>query len=123
MERRGRNLDKFNIKVATHPQVDRSQPNHQYFERYDYLLTLPPQALVELLMEKKGKARMLAGLIGTTIAQPKTQIDIYNSQGDTTMSQSDSGVPKYDVRGSQFAGGFAETVEVDQIGGTQHNYA
>ena len=39
------------------------------------------------------------------------------------MSQSDSGAPKYDMRGSQFAGGFAETVEGDQIGGTQHNYA
>ncbi|MEM9119790.1 MAG: hypothetical protein AAGD09_18180, partial [Cyanobacteria bacterium P01_F01_bin.56] len=58
---------------ATHPQADRSQLNHQYFERYDDLLTLPSQALVELLMEKERKAQMLAGLIGTAISQPKTQ--------------------------------------------------
>ena len=32
-------------------------------------------------------------------------------------------VPKYDLSNAQFSGGFAETVEGDQIGGTQHNYA
>ncbi|NEQ47791.1 MAG: hypothetical protein F6K00_31390 [Leptolyngbya sp. SIOISBB] len=31
--------------------------------------------------------------------------------------------PKYDFRGARFAGGFAETVKGDQIGGIQHNYA
>ena len=40
----------------------------------------------------------------------------------TTMANSQKG-PKYDMRGAQFAGGFAEKVRGDQIGGTQHNYA
>ena len=31
-------------------------------------------------------------------------------------------IPKYDLRGAQFAGGFAETVQGDQIGGTINNY-
>ncbi|MFB2974250.1 hypothetical protein ACE1CD_35250 [Aerosakkonema sp. BLCC-F183] len=31
--------------------------------------------------------------------------------------------PKYEQRGAQFAGGFAETVQGDQIGGNIHNYA
>ena len=32
-------------------------------------------------------------------------------------------IPKYDLRGAQFAGGFAETVQGDQIGGTINNQA
>ena len=39
-----------------------------------------------------------------------------------TMADNQQG-PKYDMRGAQFAGGFAETVQGDQVGGTQHNYA
>ncbi|MFG6100549.1 pentapeptide repeat-containing protein [Leptothoe sp. ISB3NOV94-8A] len=34
-----------------------------------------------------------------------------------------SDTPKYDMRGAQFAGGFAETVQGDQIGGTINNQA
>lgn len=39
------------------------------------------------------------------------------------MSQDNSGASKYDMWGAQFLGGFAETVNGDPIGGTQHNYA
>ncbi|MEM9165333.1 MAG: pentapeptide repeat-containing protein, partial [Cyanobacteria bacterium P01_F01_bin.4] len=121
MEKRGQNLDKFNLRVRTNPQADRSQLHHQYFEQYEHLLDLPPQALIALLMEKEGKAQMLAGMINTAIAQPQSQIENYHNQGDTTMSQSDAGASKFDMRGAQI-GSFAETVEGDQIG-TQHNYA
>ena len=31
-------------------------------------------------------------------------------------------VPKYDLRGAQFAGGMADTVQGDQVGGTINNY-
>ena len=123
MEKRGWNRDKFLLRAETTPAANLSELHSQYFDLYDHLLTLPPEAIQALLIEKDKHAKQLAGLIGTAIAQPKTQIDTYNSQGDTTMSQSDSGAPKYDMRGSQFAGGFAETVEGDQIGGPQHNYA
>ena len=37
----------------------------------------------------------------------------------TTMASQQG--PKYDMRGAQFAGGFAETVQGDQVGGTIHN--
>ncbi|MEO0868349.1 MAG: hypothetical protein AAFY17_07860 [Cyanobacteria bacterium J06642_11] len=33
-----------------------------------------------------------------------------------------SETPKYDLRGAQFAGGFAENVQGDQVGGTINNY-
>lgn len=39
----------------------------------------------------------------------------------SSMANSQQG-PKYDLRGAQFAGGMAETVQGDQIGGTFNNY-
>ena len=39
----------------------------------------------------------------------------------SSMANSQQG-PKYDLRGAQFAGGMAETVQGDQVGGTIHNY-
>ncbi|MEM9136500.1 MAG: pentapeptide repeat-containing protein [Cyanobacteria bacterium P01_F01_bin.42] len=123
MEKRGQNLDKFNLRVRTSPQADLSQLHQQYFAQYEHLLTLPPQALVALLMEKEEKSQMLAGLVGTAITQPKTQIETYQNQGDTTVSEQGSSASKYDMRGAQFAGGFAETVQGDQVGGTINNQA
>ncbi|WP_249067283.1 pentapeptide repeat-containing protein [Argonema antarcticum] len=41
----------------------------------------------------------------------------------TSESKSMSEASKYDQRGAQFAGGFAETVQGDQIAGNIHNYA
>ena len=65
---------------------------------------------------------MLARMVGTAINRPGTHIDTYNNQGDTTVTEQGSNAPKYDMRGTQFAGGFAEKVEGNQIGGTINNY-
>ena len=75
-----------------------------------------------LLMEKEEKAQQLAGLLGTAIVQPTTHIDTFKNQGDTTVAESNTGPPKYDLRNAKFAGGFAETVQGNQVGGTQYNY-
>ena len=124
MEKRGQNLDKFNLRVRTSAQVDRSQLHHQYFDRYEHLLTLPPRALVALLMEKEEKSRMLAGMVGTAINRPGTNINnTYQTQGDINVSEQGSNAPKYNLSNAQFAGGFAETVQGDQVGGTINNEA
>ncbi|EKU97120.1 putative low-complexity protein [Leptolyngbya sp. PCC 7375] len=86
MEKRGQNLDKFNIRVRTSPQADLSQLHQQYFSQYEHLLTLPPDALVALLMEKEETSQILAGLVETAITQPKTQVN-KNNPGDTTVSE------------------------------------
>ncbi|MEM8643177.1 MAG: pentapeptide repeat-containing protein, partial [Cyanobacteria bacterium P01_G01_bin.54] len=122
MEKRGPNLDKFNLRVRTSPQADRSQLHHEYFDRYEHLLTLSPQALIALLMEKEEKSQMLAGIVGTAINRSGTHINTYQNQGNTTVSEQGSNAPKYDLSNAQFAGGFAETVQGDQIGGTINNY-
>ncbi|WP_228016391.1 pentapeptide repeat-containing protein [Leptolyngbya ectocarpi] len=123
MEKRGQNLDKFNLRVCTNPQADLSQLHHQYFDRYEHLLTLPPQALIALLIEKEDKSQMLAGMIGTAINRPGTHIDTYQNQGDTTVSEQGSNASKYNLSNAQFAGGFAETVQGNMEGGTINNQA
>ncbi|WP_250565523.1 pentapeptide repeat-containing protein [Adonisia turfae] len=123
MEKRGQNLDKFNLRVRTSPQADLSQLHHQYFDRYEHLLTLPPQALIALLMEKEEKSQMLAGMIGTAISRPGTHINTYQNQGDTTVSEQGSNASKYNLSNAQFAGGFAETVQGNMEGGTINNQA
>ena len=47
----------------------------------------------------------------------------YNNQGDITVSEQGSNSPKYDLSNAQFAGGFAETVHSNQVGGTINNQA
>jgi uncharacterized protein YjbI with pentapeptide repeats len=99
MEKRGRNRDKFLLRAEATPAANLSELHSQYFDRYEHLLTLPPEAIYALLIEKDMHAKQLAGLIGTAIAQPKTQIDTYHNQGDTTVTQSNSGSSKYSFHG------------------------
>jgi hypothetical protein len=119
MEKRGKNRDKLLIRAETNPHADLSELHSQYFERYEYLLTLPPEALIALLTEKDNQVKMLARMVDTAIDRPSsTYISTYQNHGDTVMSEAS----KYDMRGAQFAGGFAETVQGDQIGGIINNY-
>ncbi|WP_407659144.1 pentapeptide repeat-containing protein [Leptothoe kymatousa] len=122
MEKRGKQRDQLLVRAETSQQSDLSALHRQYFERYDYLLTLPPQAMQALLIEKDREVQRLAGLVGTAIGRPSTQIN-KTYQGDTTVSEQGSNAPKYDLSNAQFAGGFAEIVEGNQIGGTINNAA
>ena len=124
MERRGKQRDQLLVRAEASSQSNLSQLHSQYFERYDYLLTLPPQAIQALLIEKDQQVQMLAGMVGTAINRPGTHINnTYQTQGDTIVSEQGSNTPKYDLSNAQFAGGFAETVQGDQIGGTINNQA
>ncbi|NEQ55348.1 MAG: pentapeptide repeat-containing protein, partial [Leptolyngbya sp. SIO3F4] len=100
MEKRGKNRDKLLLRAETSSEADLSELNSQYFERYDYLLTLPPEALQALLIEKDKQVKMLARMVDTAIDRPS-----------------------HDFRGAQFGGSFAATVQGDQIGGTVNNQA
>ncbi|TVQ06524.1 MAG: hypothetical protein EA368_16825 [Leptolyngbya sp. DLM2.Bin27] len=56
------------------------------------------------------------------LAEYRRQLDAQRQQIEAlqtiiqTLSETQG--PRYDLRGAQFAGGFAETVEGDQIGGS-----
>ena len=111
------------IVITPDSRTDRSQLHRQYFDRYDYLLTLPPQSLVALIMEKDETSKMLAGMVDTAIKRPGTHIDTYQNQGDTTVTEQGNQGSKYNLSNAQFAGGFAETVKGNQVGGTINNTA
>lgn len=124
MEKRGKQRDQLLVRAEASQQSDLSALHRQYFERYDYLLTLPPQAMQALLIEKDREVNRLAGLVGTAIERPNNQINnTYQTQGDTIVSEQGSNVSKYNLSNAQFAGGFAETVQGDQMGGTINNQA
>lgn len=119
IEKRGRLRDKFLIRAEASPQADLSELSKKYFDRYEYLLTLPPEAIRTLIIEKEEQVKMLSNIVNTAVSKPShTTIDNYFEQGDNLMP----GSSKYDMRGSQFAGGFAETVQGDQIGGTVQSF-
>ncbi|MFG6104917.1 pentapeptide repeat-containing protein [Leptothoe sp. EHU-05/26/07-4] len=124
MEKRGKNWDKLLLRAKTNPQADLSELNSQYFERYDYLLTLSPEALQALLIEKDREVQRLVRMVDTAIDRPsQTFVSQYHNQGDVTMSEQGNQGSKYDMRGAQFAGGYVGgDVKGNQYGGTINNY-
>ncbi|MFG6105346.1 pentapeptide repeat-containing protein [Leptothoe sp. EHU-05/26/07-4] len=124
MEKRGKQRDQLLVRAEVSQQSDLSKLHNQYFERYDYLLTLPSQAVQALLIQKEQEVQRLAGLVRTAVEQPSNQINnTYQTQGDTIVSEQGSNVSKYNFSNAQFAGGFAETVKGNQVGGTINNQA
>ncbi|MEM6518925.1 MAG: pentapeptide repeat-containing protein [Cyanobacteria bacterium P01_C01_bin.70] len=81
----------------------------------------------EQLKQIEGRYQQLLQLQGQQLDDYRAQIRQQQSQNSRllniveTMAEKDS-ASKYDLSNAQFAGGFAETVQGDQIGGTINNY-
>ena len=68
---------------------------------------------------------VLANFMGTrttTTDLPAGQQQTVEALLEMIQTLSHSQVPKYDLRGAQFAGGFAETIQGNQIGGNVQNF-
>ena len=87
MEKRGRNRDKFLLRVETTQQANHSKLSSEYFECYDQLVALPPAALQNLLEEKDKQIRMLAGIVSTAVSRPVIQAETYHHQGEIMSEQ------------------------------------
>lgn len=83
---------------------------------------LLPILLRVLLIERERQIQMLTGMLSTAINRPAIYAETYQNQSNTLLNPL-SGLPKYDLRGATFSGGFAETVQDRQIGGSHYNYA
>ncbi|MGF1536209.1 MAG: pentapeptide repeat-containing protein [Elainellaceae cyanobacterium] len=116
MEKRGKNRDKVLLRAEVNLESDLSALNSQYFQRYDELRALPPQALHALLAEKDKEVQRLERMLNTAIERSPT-VHVSQTQGNNIVSES-----KYNLSHAQFGGGFAETVQGDQTGGTINNY-
>ncbi len=74
MELRGKNKDKFLIKVETSEAASHSQLNREYFDNYNQLKSLPTDHLLLLLAEKDNQINRLEKMIGTAISPRSSEI-------------------------------------------------
>ncbi|TVQ06525.1 MAG: hypothetical protein EA368_16830 [Leptolyngbya sp. DLM2.Bin27] len=68
---------------------------------------------------------VLSSFVGSTATatpRPAPQQQTVEALTDIIKALSQTQAPRYDLRGAQFAGGFAETVQGDQIGGRVQNF-
>jgi len=79
----------------------------------------------QLTIYRQENANMMKKIINKLASNQVASkpIIIINESRSQSESKSMSEASKYDQSNAQFAGGFAETVHGDQIGGTIHNYA
>jgi len=114
MEKRGG--DKFLLRAATAPDINRSELNAEYFEYYNNIKSLPKDNLIFLLYQKDGQIKSLEVAFRTV----------------TTGLKEVAETPKYSIQNSPVYG-FApetvgsnlvsgETIHDNEIVGTQHNY-
>ena len=87
MERRGKNRQGFLMRVETAPQADHSELHREYFQTYDETTALPPKQVQMLLAEKDKQIRRLEAWVDVTVRRSGTNIENYNNQRDTKMSE------------------------------------
>jgi hypothetical protein len=114
MEKRGQG--NFLLRAKTAPEADHSALNAEYFENYNRLKSLPKSELIFLIAQHRGQIKSLEIAVSTV------------TRGLTKVAET----PKYNIQGSKVYG-FApettgsslvsgETVQDNEIVGTQHNY-
>ena len=101
-----------NIPGNSAPQGDRSA----------YLLQWVESPIGPGLADLEAVLSSFRGSTTTATPQPAPQQQTVEALTDIIKALSQNQAPKYDLRGSQFAGGFAETVQGDQVGGTVQNF-
>lgn len=67
MEKRGQERNQLLVRAAASQPTDLSKLHGDYFDQYQYLLTLPSSSIHSLLMEKGKDTQLLAGLINTSM--------------------------------------------------------
>ncbi|MBD1877221.1 hypothetical protein H6F75_27440 [Nodosilinea sp. FACHB-131] len=101
-----------NIPSNSAPQGDRSA----------YLLQWVESPIGPGLADLKAVLSSFLSSTGTATSQQAPQQQTVEALLDIIKALSQNQAPKYDLRGAQFAGGFAETVQGNQIGGTVQNF-
>ncbi|NET58378.1 MAG: hypothetical protein F6K47_20150 [Symploca sp. SIO2E6] len=103
IEKRGKSKDKLLLRAETSPQADHSQLSAEYFDTYDYLITLPPAAISRLLADKDNQISRLEGMVTMAISRPGFYAQHYSHQGDT-MPDKSSDISISAVTGSKISG-------------------
>lgn len=100
------------IRVEVPIEVNKATVERDIRQRYNHQLkTLEAEYEKQLRLQGEHHSKEIQSLIEAERQAKSSLIGAI-----TTMAENQGS--KYDLRGAQFAGGFAETVEGDQIGGT-----
>ncbi|NBD18859.1 MAG: hypothetical protein GVY04_22810 [Cyanobacteria bacterium] len=70
VERRGKDKEALLLRVETSPTADTSELHHEYFDNYDQISALSPEALQARLNEKEQEIRWLRSQVGVALARP-----------------------------------------------------
>ncbi|MEM9980806.1 MAG: hypothetical protein AAF808_24530, partial [Cyanobacteria bacterium P01_D01_bin.2] len=95
------------------PQANLAELHAQYFDRYRELLTLPPQTLVAILMEKESQTTLLASMVSTAVNRSGIYAKTYQNQGGT-MSNPPLSPPTVNQTFQGPVSGVAGNVQGDQ---------
>ena len=107
----------FIVRVEVAEDADKSAIESSAKELYaTQLKALEAQYERQLRLQGEQHSAEIQRLIASERQEKATLMGVL-----TTMANNQG--PKYDMRGTQFAGGFAETVQGDQVGGTINNAA
>ncbi|MBT9311667.1 pentapeptide repeat-containing protein [Leptothoe kymatousa] len=102
----------FVVRLEVTKDADKTAIEGSAKELYETKLALMEQRYRDVLQAKEGE-------IIAYREQSTNLMEIIKLQ---SVRPPMTEIPKYDLRGAQFAGGFAETVQGDQGGGTINNY-
>ncbi|PZO20877.1 MAG: hypothetical protein DCF25_05855 [Leptolyngbya foveolarum] len=112
MERKG---EAFVIQLETLSDTDRAAIESELKQTYSSRL-----AVLETQYEERLKLQgiQIEGARRTIEVEKQEKISLV----EIIKTMAENQGPKYDMRGAQFAGGIAEIVQGDQVGGTINNY-
>ncbi|MEP0914954.1 hypothetical protein NDI45_29085 [Leptolyngbya sp. GB1-A1] len=99
----GRGYQKIRLQAAVAGEVDSSQLNAKYFEKYQEIASLPYsdiQTLLTGVVEKNERIRSLEKLLENALQQPKFYVETYQNRGEFIMSQSKGNVNISGVQGN-----------------------
>ncbi|ESA36028.1 pentapeptide repeat protein [Leptolyngbya sp. Heron Island J] len=106
----------FEIRLAVPPEADKAEIEKVAYERYEINLK-------QIESQYKKQLRLQGAHLDDIQSILKVERDERTRLSKVVEKMAEGQeTPKYDLREAQFAGGFAETVQGDQIGGTINNY-
>ncbi|MFB2969012.1 pentapeptide repeat-containing protein [Aerosakkonema sp. BLCC-F183] len=112
------------VRVSVPPDANKEKIHSDFTQNYALALKAIEEKYkaelqakdreIQIYREQNGKIENII----LTMSKKEINIEVRATSESKSMSEAS----KYDQRGAQFAGGFAETVQRDQIGGNIHNY-
>ena len=114
IERKGQSS--FEIRLAIPPEADKAEIEKFAYERYEINLKQIEAQYEKQLRLQGAHLEDIQAILKDEREERTRLLKVVEKMAEGQKA------PKYDMRGAQFAGGFSETVQGSQYGGTINNY-